>query len=87
MTTTLRPDNKGRITLGKLAAGVSSFAVNQDKMGRIILEPLVEIPLREKWLYSNKAALKSVLQGIEESSKGKLKKRKSYRDYSDETLD
>jgi len=87
MTTTLKPDSKGRITLGKLAAGVSSFDVDHDEMGRIILDPLVEIPLREKWLYENKKALKSVLKGIEDSGKGKTKRRKSYADYADKSLD
>jgi len=87
MTTTLKPDNKGRITLGKLATGVSSFSVDQDKMGRIILEPRVEIPQRELWLYRNETALKSVKRGLAESGKGKTKKRKSYAEYVDEVLD
>jgi len=87
MLTTLRPDKKGRISLGEFAKGVSSFSVEQDEIGRIILDPQVEIPLREKWLYANKKALRSVLKGIEESSKGKLKKRKSYASFVDEEID
>lgn len=41
---TIRPDAKGRITLGRLARGVSSFRATTDAMGRIILEPYTEIP-------------------------------------------
>ncbi len=70
---TLRPDAKGRITLGKLAEGVSSFHVSIDKKQRIILEPFIEIPTREAWLLNNKEALSSVLKGIEQSDKGKVK--------------
>lgn len=42
----LRPDTKGRITLGKLAENISGFEVTVEN-GKIILEPLVEIPARE----------------------------------------
>ena len=70
---TLRPDAKGRITLGELAKGVSSFHVSIDKKQRIILEPFSEIPTREAWLLNNKEALSSVLLGIEQSGKGKVK--------------
>ena len=52
----VRPDAKGRITLGQLAVGVSSFAIHIDKHHRIILEPFAEIPAKEKWLYQNKEA-------------------------------
>ncbi len=39
-----RPDAKGRITLGKLAEGVSSFRIYRDEREWIILEPYCEIP-------------------------------------------
>lgn len=43
----LRPDSKGRITLGKLAEGVSSYRARRQKDGKILLEPFVEIPADE----------------------------------------
>ena len=49
----LRPDAKGRITLGKLAEGVSSYRARRQKDGKIVLEPFVEIPAEERWLYEN----------------------------------
>jgi len=72
---TLRPDSKGRITLGKLSQGVSGFNVTVDKQHRIILEPLVEIPAREKWLFDNPTALHQVRKGIEDAAQGKVVKK------------
>jgi hypothetical protein len=56
----VRPDTKGRICIGKMAHGISSFKASFDEEShRIILEPYIEIPYREKWLLSNKEAMKS----------------------------
>jgi hypothetical protein len=81
---TIKPDAKGRIYLGELAEGVSGFTVHVDKEHRIILDPLVEIPAREKWLFDNKPALKAVKQGLEEVKKGKLHDLGDFAKYSDE---
>ena len=69
---TIKPDAKGRICLGKLAEGISGFRIKVDKNHRIILEPLVEIPAREKWLFDNKPALQAVKQGIKDAKEGKV---------------
>lgn len=66
----VRPDGKGRITLGSLAKGISSFRVTQDEAGRIILDPYTEIPAREAWLYANKSAMKKLQTGIQQSAAG-----------------
>jgi hypothetical protein len=71
-TKIVRPDAKGRITLGSLANGISSFAVVQ-KDEKIILIPFAEIPAKEKWLFDNKKALQQVKQGLQESKEGKVK--------------
>ena len=68
----LRPDAKGRITLGDLAKGISGFAVSETADHKIILEPYTEIPAREKWLFDNKVALKKVEQGIKDAGAGHL---------------
>jgi len=68
--TTLRPDGKGRITLGKLLEGVSSVRVWVEEDGRIILEPFQEIPQREAWLYANKDALAGVRTGLRQVAEG-----------------
>lgn len=80
--TLLRPDAKGRITLGKMAEGVSSFRARYDKAThRITLEPYAEIPFQEKWLFENEKALKSVRKGLTESSKGQVKDLGSFSKY------
>ena len=43
-----RVDKKGRITLGALAEGISSFAVTETKDHKLILEPYIEVPIRSK---------------------------------------
>ena len=80
----VRPDAKGRIPLGRLAQGVSSFKISLDKEDRIILEPQVEIPANEKWLFENKTALKQVKSGLIDSAAGKVKSRGSFSQYLDD---
>jgi hypothetical protein len=84
---TVRPDAKGRITLGRIAEGVSSYVVTQDKQNRIILEPRVEIPISEKWLFENKVALKKVKKGLKDAAEGRLKNLGSFAKYTDDDDD
>jgi hypothetical protein len=77
----LRPDSKGRITLGRLADGVSSYRAKKQADGKIILEPFVEIPADERWLWENKEALESVKKGIEDAKVGRLVSRGSFKKY------
>lgn len=80
----VRPDAKGRITLGALAKGVSSFVVSVEKPNRIVLEPYTEIPAHEKWLYDNKSALAQVKQGLKDAKDGKVKSRGSFAKYTED---
>ncbi|MDX2345576.1 MAG: hypothetical protein QNK11_01685 [Legionella sp.] len=68
----LRPDSKGRISLGALTKGISGFSVHQKKDGKIVLEPFVEIPAHEKWLFENKAVLNQVKTGLKQAKEGQL---------------
>ncbi len=77
----LRPDAKGRITLGKLADGVSSYRALRQPDGKIVLEPFVEIPADERWLWENKEALESVKKGIEDARAGRLVSLGSFKKY------
>lgn len=74
----VRPDSKGRITLGHLASGVSGFLLTETKDHKIILEPYSEIPTREKWLFDNKEALKKVKQGLQDAALGHIVKKGSF---------
>lgn len=68
----VKPDAKGRVTLGHLAHGVSRFLITKDKQNRLILEPYIEIPAHEKWLYDNKNALEKVQRGLQDAKAGKI---------------
>lgn len=83
----LRPDSKGRITLGKLAEGISSYRAEVDEHGKITLEPFKEIPAREHWLFSNPEALASVRLGLQQSARGEVHSRGSFAKYLDDDAD
>jgi hypothetical protein len=68
----VRPDAKGRIFLGKMAEGVSSYRAYMDEDHRVILEPFAEIPLRERWLFENKEAYESVQRGMADAKAGRV---------------
>ena len=72
LTKILHPDAKGRITLGALAKGISSYRMTKDQQGRLILEPFVEIPERERWLYNNPEAMAALKEGIADAEAGRL---------------
>lgn len=84
---TVRPDPKGRITLGNLASGISKFNVLQDKQNRIILIPFVEIPAQEKWLFANKSAMQQVQQGLKDSAAGNTEDLGSFSQYIEKNPD
>tara|TARA_R110000868_G_scaffold380784_1_gene646913 strand:+ start:86890 stop:87174 length:285 start_codon:yes stop_codon:yes gene_type:complete len=85
---TLRPDAKGRVTLGDLAKDVSGFRLMTDDENRIVLEPMVEIPARERWLYDNKEANQksraSLEKGLKQAAEGKLVNLGSFQKYKDD---
>lgn len=87
MLKVLRPDTKGRVALGELARGVSSFRVSVDERRRIVLEPYAEIPATEKWLFDNSHTLASVKRGLADSAAGKVRERGSFATYADEPDD
>jgi len=70
----LRPDAKGRITLGRLAEGVSSYRARREKDGKIVLEPFIEIPANERWLHANSEAIASLRRGISDAKAGRMSK-------------
>ena len=79
-TINLTIDSRNRISLTKLIPDrkISSVRAYREN-DKIILEPMVEIPAREVWLYENEAALKKVKKGL--SQKGTVK-RSSFAKYA-----
>jgi hypothetical protein len=72
-TLKLTVDSRQRISLTKLLpTGKISSVKAYKEDDRIILEPMVEIPAREVWLFENKAALGKVKKGL--SQKGTIKR-------------
>lgn len=69
----LIPDERGRVTLGELAKGVSSYTATWAADGTVTLTPMVEIPARERWLWDNKDAMAMVQRGLEQSASGNTK--------------
>lgn len=70
-------DGKNRITLTKAGVPkeIKRFKMLKSEDGNVLLQPLIEIPASEKWLYENREALMSVMRGLEDSAKGRIKKR------------
>lgn len=78
-------DARKRVSLVKLLPDyeVCSFkAYTED--GKIILEPMAEIPAHELWLHKNPKALKTVKEGLKQKGKHDLGSFKKYLDDSDE---
>lgn len=81
---TVRPDSKGRITLGKRSREFSGYTMKEKADGSILLEPLIEVPAKEAWLYKNKEAFDRVSKGLEQSAAGKTKSLGSFAKYLDD---
>ena len=84
--TQVRPDAKGRIALGKIAEGVSSFIIYAQAGGTYILEPMVEIPARERWLLESKDARDSISRGLEQSANGNVRSIGSFAKHAKEPI-
>lgn len=84
--TEVRVDAKHRVTLGRVLGGrVSSYRIYRNKVGQIILDPMVTVPAYEAWLFKSKEAMARVREGLEDARKGRLVKAKEdYRKYLDD---
>ena len=81
---TFRPDSKGRISLGKLAEGISGFRLVENSGDRLEFEAMKEVPAREAWLFKNPEALKAVLQGLADVKAGRVVSRGGFAKYLEE---
>ena len=70
-------DAKHRVALGRIPGGrVSSYRIYRNRVGQIILDPMVTIPAYEAWLFKNKKAMMRVKEGLEDARTGRLVKAK-----------
>ena len=69
----LTVDSKKRISLTKLLppGNIRSVRAYTDGL-RIVLEPMMEVPVEEAWLFESRDSLKKVLTGL--SQKGSVKR-------------
>ncbi|MBW1614927.1 MAG: hypothetical protein JRJ57_13460 [Deltaproteobacteria bacterium] len=66
-------DSKKRVSLTKLLPPGNIHSVRAYTEGhRIILEPMMEVPVEEAWLFENKDAFKKVLTGLSQMGSVKL---------------
>jgi hypothetical protein len=81
------PDDRKRVTLTKAIDSLRElkidltrvhFMVYCNQAGQILLSPETTIPLHEVWLYKNRPALESVLRGMDQAKRGKIRKGKSF---------
>ncbi len=70
----LRVDSRNRVCLTKISKHLPSLFSAHEKDGKIILEPLVEIPASEAWLFQpeNRKILKEITKGLQQ--KGTIKR-------------
>ncbi|MDD5558101.1 hypothetical protein [Candidatus Methylomirabilis sp.] len=90
-------DSKKRIALTKAIEALQAvigedverlrFKIACNKAGQILLSPEATIPLHEAWLYSSKASLESVRQGLEEAGRGKARKIGSFAQHANNKTD
>lgn len=81
---TLRPDSKGRITLGQRTAGISGYKLTDLGDGNLMLTAMAEIPAREHWIFKNPKALASLNRGLEDVAAGRVVSRGSFAKYLEE---
>jgi hypothetical protein len=54
-----------------------------NELGQILLDPIVNIPEREIWLWKNQSALSSLKQGLQEAKAGETQDYGSFAEYAD----
>ena len=67
-------DERKRLTLGELIKDFKRVKLFKNERGELLLQPIVEIPASEIWLYKNEEAFESVQKGLKEASEGKISK-------------
>jgi hypothetical protein len=67
-------DERNRLTLGELFKGYKRIRLFRNDQGDVLLQPIVEVPVSELWLYRNKEAFKSVQKGLRDAAEGKISK-------------
>jgi len=67
-------DDRSRLTLGGLLKGSKRVRLYKNDRGEVLLQPVVEIPASELWLFKNKEALEHVKKGLKDAAEGRISK-------------
>ena len=67
-------DDRNRLTLGELLKGSKRVRLYQNNRGEVLLQPVVEIPASELWLFQNREALEDVRKGLKDVAEGRISK-------------
>lgn len=81
-----RADDRGRLTVGAVAKK-KTYRVMINDSGQILLDPIVNIPEKEIWLWKNQSALNSLKRGLEEAEVGETQDMGSFAEYADLEID
>jgi len=65
-------DDRNRLTLGEILKGARRIKLYQNRRGDIFLQPVVEIPVSELWLFKSKEALMNVQTGLTDAAQGRI---------------
>ncbi len=55
--------------------------------GKIILEPVAEVPEKDHWIYKDRKALASLMKGIKEAEEGRMHDLGSFAKYAEDDKD
>ena len=65
-------DGRQRVTLGDLVKDIHRVRVYRNARGELLLQPVMEIPAAEVWLFQNPEAVAAVKQGLEDATKDRV---------------
>lgn len=82
----VKADGRGRLTLGESGKD-RRYNVFRNSSGQILLDPVVNIPEREVWLWRNEEALQAVQQGLEQATAGKTRSLGSFAEFAEIDFD
>ena len=81
-------DNKQRVCLTRVLSkkerdSFSSFRIYRQE-GKIVLEPVAQVPEKDHWIYKDRKALASLMKGIKDAEEGRLHDLGSFAEYAEE---
>jgi len=67
-------DDRKRLTLGEAIKNFKRVKLYMNLRGELLLQPVVEVPASELWLFQNKEAFESVQKGLKDAAEGRISK-------------